>query len=80
MPINCPVNAYTVSGTGSIQRHGISQVCTSQINNPEELVQFPFHKTTLVAKRESKTGSPCHGNGEATKSLDALLILMKMSC
>jgi hypothetical protein len=43
-------------------------------------VQFPFHKTTLVAKRQQNTTSPCHGNGEATESLNVLLILMKTSC
>jgi hypothetical protein len=37
-------------------------------------MQFPFHKTTLVAKRASQ------GNGEATESLNVLLILMKTSC
>jgi hypothetical protein len=43
------------------------------------MCSFRFTKQLLL-QREQNTISPCQGNGEATKSLNVLLILMKMSC
>jgi hypothetical protein len=57
-----------------------SQVHTSPVNSPEKMCSFRFTKQLLL-QRDSKTPHhPCHGNGEATKSLNVLLILMETSC
>jgi hypothetical protein len=69
---------YTVSGTGSTGSVGISSAHLSNIQ-PGKMWSFGFTQQLLLQGEQQNTISPCHGHGEATKSLNVLLILMKTS-